>query len=148
MEGVVDFAASGGRPADVERSRSGGVVPDNRALVSVLAEMEPEAFRRAEGELGHDLERLSVVPGDGFDDKTLCDALDNAMGGIRYPIVEVPVASVGVGQYALTGDCPEIQPFDQVTLDALYPNRANYLEQYDVLLLPSLRSSASFFVTT
>ena len=72
-----------------------------------------------------------VDPGDGFDDKTIYDGLDNAMGGIRYPMVEAPVASFGVGQYALSGDCPEIVPFDAGTLDALYPTRRNYLQQYD-----------------
>jgi hypothetical protein len=72
-----------------------------------------------------------ITPGDGFDDKTIYDALGNAMGGIRYPMVEVPVASFGVGQYTLSGTCPEIVPFDEQTLDALYPNRSNYLRQYD-----------------
>lgn len=74
-----------------------------------------------------------VVPGDTprFDDKTIYDGLNNAMGGIRYPMVEAPVASFGEGKYALSGDCPEIEPFDEATLDALYPTRRNYLQQYD-----------------
>jgi hypothetical protein len=72
-----------------------------------------------------------ITPGNGFDDKTTYDGLHNAMGGIRFPMMQVPVASFGVGQYALTGDCPEIVPFDDTTLDALYPNRTYYLEQYD-----------------
>ena len=72
-----------------------------------------------------------VTPGDGFDDQTIYDGLGNAMGGIRYPMVEAPVASFGVGQYALTDGCPEIKPLDDATLAALYPTRTNYLQQYD-----------------
>lgn len=72
-----------------------------------------------------------VDPGNGFDDKTTYDALNNAMGGIRYPMIQVPVASFGIGQYALTGDCTsQIVPFDQATLAALYPSKAYYLKQY------------------
>ena len=81
----------------------------------------------------------AVDPGDGFDDKTIYDGLGNAMGGIRYPMVAAPVAAFGVGQYALTGDCPEIVPFDDATLDALYPTRQNYLEQYDSATAQLLR---------
>jgi hypothetical protein len=74
-----------------------------------------------------------VVPGDNprVDDKTIYDGLNNAMGGIRFPMVEAPVASFGIGKSVLSGDCPEIVPFDAATLDALYPSRRNYLEQYD-----------------
>lgn len=72
-----------------------------------------------------------VTPGNGFDDKTIYDGLQNGMGGIRYPMMQVPVASFGVGQYALTGSCPEIAPFDDATLAALYPSRDFYLAQYD-----------------
>jgi hypothetical protein len=72
-----------------------------------------------------------VEPGNGFDDKTIYDGLNNAMGGIRYPMIAAPVAAFGVGQYALSGACPEIVEFDEATLDALYPTRDNYLEQYD-----------------
>jgi len=74
-----------------------------------------------------------VVPdiGTAFEDKTIYDGLGNGMGGIRYPMVAAPVASFGVGQYALSGSCPEIAPFDQTTLDALYPTRQVYLQQYD-----------------
>jgi hypothetical protein len=72
-----------------------------------------------------------VDPGDGFDDKTIYDGLGNAKGGIRYPMVEAPVASFGIGQYALSGNCPEIAPFDAGTLDKLYPTRRSYLQQYD-----------------
>ena len=61
------------------------------------------------------------------------------MGGIRYPMVAAPVAAFGVGQYALTGDCPEIVPFDDATLDALYPTRQDYLEQYDSATAQLLR---------
>lgn len=46
-------------------------------------------------------------------------------------MIAAPVASLGVGQYALTGDCTsQIVPFDSTTLASLYPTRAAYLEQY------------------
>lgn len=46
------------------------------------------------------------------------------------PMVEVPVASFGPGQYALTGRCPEIEPFDPETLRSLYPSKRYYLSEY------------------
>jgi hypothetical protein len=65
-------------------------------------------------------------------DTTLYDGLGNAMGGIRFPMVEAPVASFGPGQYALTGDCTtQIVPFSSATLSSLYPTRANYLAKYN-----------------
>ncbi|MFN8196115.1 MAG: alpha/beta hydrolase domain-containing protein [Nocardioidaceae bacterium] len=67
----------------------------------------------------------------GTIDTTLYDGLGNAQGGIRFPMVEVPVASFGPGQYALTGDCADqIKPFDATTLASLYPTRADYLRSY------------------
>ena len=64
-------------------------------------------------------------------DTTLYDGLGNAMGGIRYPMLEAPVAKYGPGQYALSGDCTDhIVPFDEETLRALYPNRGQYIDQY------------------
>ena len=63
-------------------------------------------------------------------DTTMYDDLGNAMGGLRFPMVEVPVASFGPGQYALTGSCPEIEPFDSSTLSALYPTKAFYVSEY------------------
>jgi hypothetical protein len=53
------------------------------------------------------------------------------MDGIRFPVVEVPVASFGPGQYALSGDCTDqIKPFSRRTLRQLYPTRAVYLTEY------------------
>jgi hypothetical protein len=59
------------------------------------------------------------------------DALGNALGGVRTPAVDAPVA-------ALSGDAPagaselcslfgETRPFDGATLAALYEDRAGYL---------------------
>jgi hypothetical protein len=62
---------------------------------------------------------------------TVYDGLGNAEGGIRFPMIQVPVADLGPGQYALTGDCTDqIVPFDAATLSSLYPTRAAYLKQY------------------
>jgi Alpha/beta hydrolase domain len=74
----------------------------------------------------------ALDPNDEFADRTIYDRLGNAKGGIRYPMVAAPVASFGEGEFVLTGDCrTEIVPFDDATLDALYPKRKNYLDQYD-----------------
>ena len=56
-------------------------------------------------------------------DTTLYDGLGNGMGGLRFPMVEVPIATFGPGQYALTDGCPEIVPFDASTLASLYPTQ-------------------------
>ena len=65
------------------------------------------------------------------DDTTLYDGLGNAMGGIRYPMLEAPVARYGEGLYALTGDCTEeIVPLGKRILRALYPTRRHYLDEY------------------
>jgi hypothetical protein len=45
--------------------------------------------------------------------------LGNAMGGIRYPMGQEPIASFGVGKSVFSGDCPEIVPFAQATLQAI-----------------------------
>jgi hypothetical protein len=67
----------------------------------------------------------------GTIDTTLYDGLGNAQGGIRFPMIQAPVADLGPGQYALTGDCTDqIKPFDATTLSSLYPTRAAYLKQY------------------
>lgn len=62
------------------------------------------------------------------------DALGNALGGIRTPAVDVPVATLsGEGQAGsifclLFGST---QPFDEQTLESLYPDACDYLEDYD-----------------
>ena len=49
---------------------------------------------------------------------------------IRFPMVDVPVATFGPGQYSLTDGCPEIVPFDESTLAALYPTKRDYVDAY------------------
>lgn len=82
--------------------------------------------------------RILTGPSDTID-TTLYDPLGNGMGGLRFPMVEVPVATFGPGQYALTGDCPEIVPFDESTLSSLYPTRASYLDKYEAATRELLR---------
>jgi hypothetical protein len=74
--------------------------------------------------------RILTGPSDTID-TTLYDGLGNAMGGIRFPMLEAPVARYGPGEYALSGDCTDqIVPFRKQTLRSLYPTRSSYLEQY------------------
>ncbi len=53
-----------------------------------------------------------------------------ALGGLRLPMVAVPVASYGDGLYALTDGCPEIVPFSDEKIRELYATREIYLEAY------------------
>jgi len=64
-------------------------------------------------------------------DAPIYDGLGNAMGGLRLPMVAVPVASFGAGQYYLTGpDGSEIVPFEASILAQLYDSKADYLAKY------------------
>ena len=52
----------------------------------------------------------------------------NAVGGIRYPIVDVPIAT-----YSGEGGCPLsgwMKPFDNATLAALYPTHRVYVDRF------------------
>lgn len=53
-----------------------------------------------------------------------------ALGGLRMPMVEAPIANFGTGTYALTDGCPEMTPFSKETLKALYGNQKGYVEKY------------------
>jgi hypothetical protein len=65
-------------------------------------------------------------------DTTSYDRFGNARGGLRFPMVDVPIASFGPGQYALSGDCTDqIKPFSARVLSRLYSSRADYLRAYD-----------------
>lgn len=43
------------------------------------------------------------------------------------PMIDIPVASLGPGQYALTDGCPQIKPFTGAVLRQLYPSRTYFL---------------------
>jgi hypothetical protein len=71
------------------------------------------------------------------------DAHGNALGGVRTPAVDVPVA-------ALSGDAPPgasrmcslfgiTTPFDEATLTALYHDKAGYLAEYERSLDDAIR---------
>ncbi|MBA6413241.1 hypothetical protein H2508_08985 [Parahaliea sp. F7430] len=60
------------------------------------------------------------------DEEIVVDRYGNALGGVRLPHSEAPIAT-------LSGDGPILYaglttPFDQATLDALYPSAADYIE--------------------
>lgn len=106
--------------------------PNNPEVPFYLAEKAAyEALKRwaAGGAPPPRAPRILTGPSDTID-TTLYDGLGNGMGGLRFPMVEVPVATFGPGQYALTDGCPEIVPFDPATLAALYPTKAAYLDAY------------------
>lgn len=58
------------------------------------------------------------------------DQNNTAQGGLRLPMVEVPVASFGEGRATLSEGCPEIEPFGTEKLKRLYGTREAYLEAY------------------
>jgi hypothetical protein len=71
------------------------------------------------------------------------DALGNALGGIRTPQVDVPIAALsGVGQ---TGPIPcflvgTTAPFDAPTLASLYPNHRAYVSAFNRALRGARRA--------
>ncbi len=59
------------------------------------------------------------------------DEYGNAIGGLRMPEITVPIASYR-GNYVPAPDCRDtILPFDQATIDKLYPTRGDYLKQFE-----------------
>jgi hypothetical protein len=65
----------------------------------------------------------------GDDRALILDADGNALGGLRYPALEAPVASYSGGAW---GDCQSIQPqFGADRLDELYSSDSSvYLKQF------------------
>jgi len=62
------------------------------------------------------------------------DALGNALGGIRTPAVDVPIAKLTGGGQVGSILCilfGSTDPFDDALLDELYPDKCEYLRQYD-----------------
>ncbi|MFO1436354.1 MAG: alpha/beta hydrolase domain-containing protein [Gammaproteobacteria bacterium] len=58
------------------------------------------------------------------------DQYGNAEGGLRFPMISVPIASYGEGHFFLSPNCEEIVPFTSDVLTALYPKPHDYLKQY------------------
>jgi hypothetical protein len=63
------------------------------------------------------------------DGSSRVDDYGNAMGGVRYPQVAVPVAQYGVGATAACLLFGYTAPFDADKCRALYGSRANYLSR-------------------
>ena len=66
----------------------------------------------------------------GADGAVAYDANGTATGGLRFPMIAVPVASYGEGQALLSEGCPEIEPFPAERLAELYGDRERYLQRY------------------
>lgn len=66
---------------------------------------------------------LTIVDG-----KIARDAHGNALGGIRTPQVDVPVATLTGEGASLIG---KTIPFDAATLKSLYPTRQDYVRAFD-----------------
>lgn len=58
------------------------------------------------------------------------DEHSTAKGGLRLPMVAVPVASYGKGLAVLSEGCPEVVPFGAEKLRELYGSRQAYLDAY------------------
>lgn len=54
-----------------------------------------------------------------------------ALGGLRLPMVAVPVSSFGPGLSVLSGDCPEMERFTAESLAERYGDRDGYLAAYE-----------------
>lgn len=81
---------------------------------------------------------IESVPNDpsvGFGiyrDAAVYDEYGNAKGGLRFPMITVPVASYGEGRYVLTPPhgLDEIVPFSDDVLESLYSSRNQYVNRY------------------
>ena len=67
-----------------------------------------------------------------YRDAAVYDEYGNAKGGLRFPMIKVPVASYGEGRYILTppDGSAEIVPFSDDVLKKLYRNRIAYVNKY------------------
>ena len=81
---------------------------------------------------------IESVPNDpsvGFGiyrDAAVYDEYGNAKGGLRFPMIKVPVASYGEGRYILTppDGSAEIVPFSDDVLKSLYSSRNQYVNRF------------------
>ena len=60
------------------------------------------------------------------------DDVNTAKGGLRLPMVSVPVTSFGEGRPTLSDGCPELVPFSSEMLQALYPSQEDYVRKFTV----------------
>ncbi|MCB1706727.1 MAG: alpha/beta hydrolase domain-containing protein [Halioglobus sp.] len=68
----------------------------------------------------------SAPPIDTADDAIVRDIYGNALGGLRLPHIEVPIALLsGEGAIPFSG---QTVPFDSATLAMLYPDKATYVD--------------------
>ena len=64
-------------------------------------------------------------------DGPVIDSYGNAIGGVRLPEMAVPVATYS-GLYAPGPDCTDaVMPFDQATIEELYPEPGDYLGKFE-----------------
>jgi hypothetical protein len=64
------------------------------------------------------------------DGQVAFDDNGTALGGLRLPMIAVPVASYGKGLATLSEGCPEIVPFGADKLRQIYGSRDAYLDAY------------------
>ena len=64
------------------------------------------------------------------DGRVAYDDDGTALGGLRLPMIAVPVASYGEGRAVLSADCAETVPFGREKLRATYGSREAYLDAY------------------
>ena len=67
-----------------------------------------------------------------YRDAAVYDALGTAKGGLRFPMISVPVASYGEGRYVLTppSGMAEIVPLSSTILAQLYSSKVAYVNKY------------------
>ncbi|NEY91749.1 alpha/beta hydrolase domain-containing protein [Tabrizicola oligotrophica] len=58
------------------------------------------------------------------------DANGTAKGGLRLPMVAVPINAYGEGRATLSDGCPELVPFDAATLGKLYGSPDGYVKAF------------------
>jgi hypothetical protein len=60
------------------------------------------------------------------------DENGTAKGGLRMPMVDVPINSYGAGHMVLSNGCPELQPLSVDKLKAMYSTPEGYVKKFSV----------------
>jgi hypothetical protein len=113
-------------PASCQNTFPAGSHPNDFPLYLVQAAMFDNMYRW--------MSKQTLPPGSAMievnaDGSARVDAHGNAVGGVRYPQVAVPVAGYGVGTTDACILFGYTAPFDIEKCRALYGNRANYLSK-------------------
>lgn len=105
---------------------------DRQEVPLYMAEkaMYEHLIRWAEDGVAPPTADLITLKPDSFD--VDYDENGTAKGGLRLPMVAVPVNSFGEGRATLSDGCPELKPFSAEKLKALYGTPEDYVKKFSI----------------